>query len=70
MFKEMGEDRLKVQTKLGVNMVVEAGAGTGKTTLLITRICLAVLARGTRIEKIVDCADKTRFYIMEECNDI
>ena len=53
MFKEMGEDRLKVQTKLGVNMVVEAGAGTGKTTLLITRICLAVLAQGTRIEKIV-----------------
>ncbi len=47
------EDRVKVQTHLGVNMVVEAGAGTGKTTLLITRICLAVLAQGTPVEKIV-----------------
>lgn len=34
-------------------MVVEAGAGTGKTTLLITRLCLAVLARGTSVEKLV-----------------
>lgn len=47
------EDRLKVQTLLGVNMVVEAGAGTGKTTLLIDRLCLAVLAQGTAVEKLV-----------------
>ncbi len=35
------EDRLKVQTHLNVNMVVEAGAGTGKTTLLIRRTARA-----------------------------
>ena len=28
------EDRFGVRTQLGVNMVVEAGAGTGKTTFL------------------------------------
>ena len=50
---EPTEDRANVQTHLGVNMVVEAGAGTGKTTLLITRICLAVLAQGIAVEKIV-----------------
>lgn len=47
------EDRDKVQTVLNVNMVVEAGAGTGKTTLLITRLCLAVLALGVPVEKLV-----------------
>ncbi len=47
------EDRSRVLHDLQVNMVVEAGAGTGKTTLLITRICLAVLAQGIPIEKIV-----------------
>ena len=48
-----GEDRTLVQTLLGVNMVVEAGAGTGKTTLLIDRLCLCVLAQGTPVEKLV-----------------
>ena len=47
------EDRTPVQTRLGVNMVVEAGAGTGKTTLLIDRLCLCVLAQGTPVEKLV-----------------
>ena len=47
------EDRSQVQTRLDVNMVVEAGAGTGKTTLLIDRLCLAVLARGIQVEKLV-----------------
>lgn len=47
------EDRDTVQTVLNVNMVVEAGAGTGKTTLLITRLCLAVLALGIPVEKLV-----------------
>ena len=47
------EDRTRVQTLLGVNMVVEAGAGTGKTTLLIDRLCLCVLAQGTPVEKLV-----------------
>ncbi len=47
------EDRLQVQTRLDINMVVEAGAGTGKTTLLIDRLCLAVLVRNTPVEKLV-----------------
>ena len=47
------EDRLKAQTRMGVNIVVEAGAGTGKTTLLIDRLCLAVLAQNTPVEKLV-----------------
>ena len=47
------EDRVRVQTQFGINMVVEAGAGTGKTTLLITRICLAVLAQGAPVDKVV-----------------
>ncbi len=47
------EDRLQVQTQLGKNMVVEAGAGTGKTTLLIHRLCLCVLAQATPVEKLV-----------------
>lgn len=49
----MKEDRTRVQTHLHVNMVVEAGAGTGKTTLLIDRLCLCVLTQGTPIEKLV-----------------
>ncbi len=47
------EDRRRVLTDLHVNMVVEAGAGTGKTTLLIRRLCLAVLVQGIDVEKIV-----------------
>lgn len=47
------EDRSRVQTHLGVNRVVEAGAGTGKTTLLIDRLCLCVLAQATPVEKLV-----------------
>lgn len=50
---EIREDRLKVRTVLNKNMVVEAGAGTGKTTLLIDRLCLMILIRGIKIEKIV-----------------
>ena len=47
------EDRQKVQTRLDVNLVVEAGAGTGKTTLLIDRLCLALLVQGIEVEKLV-----------------
>lgn len=49
----MKEDRTRVQTHLNVNMVVEAGAGTGKTTLLIDRLCLCVLAQAIPVEKLV-----------------
>ncbi len=47
------EDRLRVQTQLGVNMVVEAGAGTGKTTLLVDRLCLCALVQQVPPEKMV-----------------
>lgn len=47
------EDRTRVQTVLDVNMVVEAGAGTGKTTLLIDRLCLCVLVQNIPVEKVV-----------------
>ena len=50
---EMKENRLEVQTELNINMVVEAGAGTGKTTLLIDRLCLAVLVHAVAVEKLV-----------------
>lgn len=47
------EDRFRVRTRLGVNMVVEAGAGTGKTTLLIDRLCFALLAQGVPAPRLV-----------------
>ena len=47
------EDRFRVRTQLGVNMVVEAGAGTGKTTLLIDRLCFALLAQGIPAPRMV-----------------
>ena len=49
----MREDREQALTLTGVNLVVEAGAGTGKTTLLIDRLCLCVLAQNIPVEKIV-----------------
>ncbi len=47
------EDRFRVRTRLNVNMVVEAGAGTGKTTLLIDRLCFALLAQGVSAPRLV-----------------
>ena len=47
------EDRFRVRTQLGVNMVVEAGAGTGKTTLLIDRLCFALLAQAIAATRLV-----------------
>ncbi|WP_424243950.1 ATP-dependent helicase/nuclease subunit A [Elusimicrobium posterum] len=35
------------------NIVVEAGAGTGKTTLLITRLCYLLLVKNISVERIV-----------------
>ena len=49
----MHEDREQALTLTGINLVVEAGAGTGKTTLLIDRLCLCVLAQNIPVEKIV-----------------
>ena len=47
------ENRLSILTQLTKNLVIEAGAGTGKTTLLIARVCVAVLVQGIPIEKLV-----------------
>ena len=49
----VAEDREKVLSCFGRNFVVEAGAGTGKTSALIRRICVAVVAYGVAVEKIV-----------------
>lgn len=49
----MHEDRRRALTLTGVNLVVEAGAGTGKTTLLINRLCLCVLVQKIPVEKLV-----------------
>lgn len=45
--------RFTAQTELTRNLVVEAGAGTGKTTLLITRLCLAILVQKVPVERLV-----------------
>ncbi|WP_458401856.1 UvrD-helicase domain-containing protein [Candidatus Avelusimicrobium sp.] len=50
---DLKEDRFRARTLLGVNMVVEAGAGTGKTTSLIDRICFALLAQGIPATRLV-----------------
>ena len=47
------EDRQLVCRRLDVNMVVEAGAGTGKTKLLIDRLCLALLAQDIPAPRLV-----------------
>ena len=49
----MHEDRARALTLTGVNLVIEAGAGTGKTTLLIDRLCLCVLVQHIPVEKLV-----------------
>ena len=47
------EDRLQIQTDLSSNLVIEAGAGTGKTTALIDRLCTSVLVQQIPVEKLV-----------------
>ena len=45
-------DRDRIRTELGTSFIVEASAGTGKTTEIINRI-VAVLAAGTRVGSVV-----------------
>src|SRR4051812_15156933 len=47
------EERRAAISELDRNVVVLAGAGTGKTTLLTDRLALLILAKGIPIEKIV-----------------
>ena len=35
------------------NIIVEAGAGTGKTTLLADRLCYLILGKGLKTDEIV-----------------
>lgn len=46
-------DRDRAVRELERNVVVLAGAGTGKTTLLIDRLTLLILGRGVPVERIV-----------------
>ena len=46
--KDDSTDRARARFELGVNAVVEAGAGTGKTTLLTDRILYTLLAGGPK----------------------
>jgi len=47
------ENRLEALTLTDRNIVVEAGAGTGKTTLLIARLCISLLVQHIPAEKLV-----------------
>lgn len=47
------ENRLEALTLIDRNIVVEAGAGTGKTTLLIARLCISLLVQNVPAEKLV-----------------
>ena len=47
------ENRERIRTNLDVNFVVEAGAGTGKTTLLIERLCFALLQQNIPAVRLV-----------------
>ncbi len=47
------DERRRAATEFGANLVVEAGAGTGKTTLLVERALHAVVAEGAGIHQLV-----------------
>lgn len=47
------KERLAAALPSGKNIIVEAGAGTGKTTLLADRLCYLILGKGIKIDEIV-----------------
>ena len=47
------QERLAAVLPSNQNIIVEAGAGTGKTTLLIDRLSYQILDKGTKIDEIV-----------------
>lgn len=47
------KDRLSAILPSNKNIIVEAGAGTGKTTLLINRLCYQILDRGLKVDEII-----------------
>lgn len=48
-----GDNRRRIAQDFGVNMVVEAGAGTGKTTLLVERAFRAMVEQGLHPSQLV-----------------
>ncbi|MEO7362231.1 MAG: UvrD-helicase domain-containing protein [Gemmatimonadaceae bacterium] len=49
VFENDDDARVAIRTELDTNMLVEAGAGSGKTTLMVDRL-LAYIARGTPVD--------------------
>ena len=47
------KERLAAALPSDKNIIVEAGAGTGKTTLLASRLCYLILGKGIKIDQIV-----------------
>lgn len=47
------KDRDTAVLETSKNIIVEAGAGTGKTTLLTDRLCYLILGKGIAIDKII-----------------
>ncbi|ACC98836.1 UvrD/REP helicase [Elusimicrobium minutum Pei191] len=47
------QTRYEASTVTDRNIVVEAGAGTGKTTLLISRLCYLMIVKNISVERIV-----------------
>lgn len=47
------KDRLTAAIPADYNVIVEAGAGTGKTTLLINRLCYLILGNDIAIDQII-----------------
>ena len=47
------QNRLDAALPGNKNIIVEAGAGTGKTTLLTERLCYLILGKGLRLDQIV-----------------
>ncbi|MFH2204799.1 MAG: UvrD-helicase domain-containing protein [Elusimicrobiota bacterium] len=67
-------DRDRARTELGANIIVEAGAGTGKTTLLIDRIVFLLLGGGLEVSRLValtfteKAAAEIKFRLAERLN--
>jgi ATP-dependent helicase/nuclease subunit A len=69
-------DRDAARFELGRNVIVEAGAGTGKTTLLIDRIVFLLLGGDVEIERLValtfteKAAAEIKFRLAERLNQL
>ena len=63
-------------TETSNNVIVEAGAGTGKTTLLTDRLCYLILNKGIAIDKIIaltfteKAAAEIKARLLDKMNDM